>query len=331
MLVGGFGTRLRPLTLATPKQMLPMAHRPILEHVLEHLGRHGVTEAVLAMGYRFDAIVAAYPDRRCAGLALQYAVESEPLDTAGAVRFAVDAAGIDDTFVVCNGDVICDLDLTAQRERHASSGAEATIALIRVDDPSSYGAVPTDPSGRVLGFVEKPQGAAVGTSWVNAGCYVLEPAAAARIESGRRVSIERETFPEIASDGALRAVKSDAYWIDVGTPASYLKAQLDLIDGARGRAVAAVAPDAEIDAAACVQRSVVMSGTRIGAGAVVRGSLLMAGATVGEGAVVSDSIVGPAASVGDHAAVSGLSVLGEGAAVSSGEAAQGVRIPEGRP
>jgi len=330
VLVGGFGTRLRPLTLTTPKQMLPLAHRPILEHVLEHLSHHGVTEAVLSMGYSHDAFEAAYPDRRCAGLGLQYVVEPEPLDTAGAVRFAADAAGIDGTFVVCNGDVISDLDLTQQLQRHHSTGAEATIALTRVDDPSAYGAVPTDASGRVLGFVEKPRPSAADTSWINAGCYVLEPAAAARIDSGSRVSIERETFPEIARDGALWAVKSDAYWIDVGTPAAYLRAQLDLIDGVRGHRVAAVAPDAEIDATACVERSMVMNGARIGSGAVVRGSLLSPGATVGSGAVVADSILGPMASVGSRAMVSGLSVLGDLAAVPSGQVVEGVTIPEVR-
>lgn len=328
MLVGGLGTRLRPLTLTTPKQLLALAHRPIIEHVVEHLGRHGTSEAVLSMGYKGDAFAAAYPDRRCAGVRLRWAVEPEPLDTAGAVRFACDAAGIDETFVVVNGDVITDLDITALRERHRCAGAEATIALTRVDDPSSYGVVPTDPCGRVLGFTEKPEDTAADTSWVNAGVYVLEPAAAARIETGRKTSIERQTFPAIAADGALWAQQSHAYWVDVGTPAAYLQAQLDLLDGVRGQAVQGVAAHAEVDSAARVERSIVMAGARVGAGAVVRGSAILAGATVGADAVVADSIVGARARIGDRAAVTGGSVLGDAAVVSAGHAVDGARVPE---
>ena len=328
VLVGGFGTRLRPLTATTPKQLLPVAHRPILEHVVEHLGRHGISEAVLALGYKDEAFAAAYPDQRCAGLGLRSVVEPEPLDTAGAVRFAADAAGIDETFVVVNGDVLSDLDVSALLARHRDRGAEATIALTRVADPAAYGVVPTDDEGRVLGFVEKPPPGSAPTLWVNAGCYVLEPAAAERIATSRPSSIERETFPAIAADGALWSLQSDAYWIDVGTPAAYLQAQLDLIDGLRGPAVEAVAADAALDPTATAQRSVVMSGARVGAGAVVRNSLIAAQATVGEGAVVDGSVVGPAAAVGAGATVGGLSVLGEGATVGAGQAVHGARISE---
>src|SRR5690606_24648034 len=148
--------RLRPLTFTTPKQMLPIIHKPMIEHVVAHLASHGITEAVLSMGYKPDAFVEAYPDGVCAGVALHYAIEPEPLDTAGAIRFAALDAGIDERFVVVNGDVLTDLDLGALIGFHDSHGAEGSIALHRVEDPSAFGVVPTDDDGRVLAFVEKP-------------------------------------------------------------------------------------------------------------------------------------------------------------------------------
>ena len=156
VLVGGFGTRLRPLTLTTPKQMLPVVDTTMLEHVIGGLGAHGVDEVVLSLGYKEDVFREAYPDGECAGVALTYAVEPEPLDTAGAVRFAAEWAGINETFIVVNGDVFTDLDVSEVWNRHHEVGAEGTIALTPVDDPSRYGVVPTDPDGKVLGFVEKP-------------------------------------------------------------------------------------------------------------------------------------------------------------------------------
>src|SRR5690606_16283383 len=155
VLVGGFGTRLRPLTLNTPKQMLPVANRLMIERVVEHLGQHGVTTAILALGYRPEPFIDAYPDARCAGVDLHYAVEPQPLARAGALRFAATAGGIDERFLVVNGDVLTDLDVTALVAFHDSAGAEGTIALHRVTDPSAYGVVPTDPDGRVQAFIEK--------------------------------------------------------------------------------------------------------------------------------------------------------------------------------
>ncbi|HKH24644.1 MAG TPA: nucleotidyltransferase family protein, partial [Acidimicrobiales bacterium] len=156
VLVGGFGTRLRPLTHHRPKQMLPIVNRPMIEHVVGHLAGYGVDDVVLSLGYRPDAFSAAYPDGRCAGATLHYAIEPEPRDTAGAIRFAVLDARIDERFLVLNGDVLTDLDIGAFLAFHESRGAEATIALHRVDDPSRYGVVPTDGEGRVIQFVEKP-------------------------------------------------------------------------------------------------------------------------------------------------------------------------------
>jgi len=220
VLVGGFGTRLRPLTSDVPKQMLPVVHVSMLERVVAGLARYGVDEAILSLGFRPDAFIDAYPDGTCAGVALRYAVEPEPLDTAGAIRFAALAAGIDDTFVVVNGDVLNDFDLRRLLALHRDRGAEGTIHLTPVDDPSRYGVVPTDADGRVLGFIEKPPLDEAPTNWINAGTYVLEPSVIDRIPEGRKVSIERETFPAMVTDGTLFALQDSCYWIDAGTPAS---------------------------------------------------------------------------------------------------------------
>lgn len=328
MLVGGFGTRLRPLTLTTPKQMLPVIDRPMLEHVVGGLARHGVEEVTLSLGYKEDVFREAYPDATCAGVALRYAVEPEPLDTAGAVRFAADAVGIDDTFIVVNGDVFTDLDVREVWDRHHDVGAEGTIALTPVDDPSRYGVVPTDDAGRVEGFVEKPPRGEAPTNWINAGTYVLEPSVLSRIVPGGRVSIERETFPAIVADGGLWAVKSDAYWVDAGTPETYLKIQLDLLDGVRGASVDGISTDAAIDPAANVEHSVVMDGASVAAGAVVRDSVISTGARVAGDAHVEASIVGPRAVVGERAKITAMSMIGDGATVAPGSSLEGAKLPE---
>ena len=353
VLAGGLGTRLRPLTLTTPKQMLPVVDRPMIEHVLAGLARAGVDGAVLSLGYRPEAFQAAYPGGVCAGVALSYAVEPQPLGTAGAIRFAAAAAGLDETFLAVNGDVISDLDVRRLWDSHRRWGAEATIQLVEVDDPSRYGLVVADDDGRVRSFTEKPQaaetpGAAEKPSvdeglgaaerpgparagWVNAGMYVMEPSVLDRIDAGRPVSIERETFPELAAAGTLRAVDGAGYWIDIGTPESYLAAQLDLIDGARGPAVPGVAASADVDSGAAVERSVVMAGARVGPGALVRNAAVQAAASVGPGAVVADSVIGPGAVVGAGARVTGGSVVGPGAAVEPGTSLSGARTPDGGP
>lgn len=328
VLVGGFGTRLRPLTLTAPKQMLPVVDRPMIEHVLGGLERHGVEAVVLSMGYREDVFRSAYPDGVCAGVDLEYAVEPEPLDTAGAIRFAAEKAGLDETFVVVNGDVITDMDLTEIWTRHHEVGAEATISLTPVDDPSRFGVVPTDDEGRVLGFVEKPPIGEAPTNWINAGTYVMEPRLLDRIDADRPVSIEREIFPAVVSEGGMWAVQSNAYWVDAGTPATYLQVQLDLLDGVRGRALAGVSVDADVSTSAIVERSVVMAGVSVESGAVVRNSAVQAGTRVAEGAIVEDSLVGPAALIGVGARVTGNSVVGAGAVVADGAELSAARVPE---
>ncbi|MDG1410151.1 MAG: NDP-sugar synthase [Acidimicrobiales bacterium] len=330
VLVGGFGTRLRPLTLTSPKQMLPVIDRPMLEHVIGRLGGHGVDEVVLSLGYKEDVFREAYPNNECAGIALAYAVEPEPLDTAGAVRFAADAAGINETFIVINGDVFTDLDVTSVWNRHHEIGAEATIALTPVDDPSRYGVVPTDPAGKVLGFVEKPPAGEAPTNWINAGTYVLEPSVLQRIETGRKVSIERETFPAIVADGGLWAVQSEAYWVDAGTPETYIQIQLDLLDGVCGDVVNGIAADASVDPSAVIERSVVMSGATVAANAIIRGSIVSMDAVIGERTLIEGSIVGPRAVVGAGSRITELTMLGDSARVDGDASLAGAKIPENK-
>jgi mannose-1-phosphate guanylyltransferase len=352
ILVGGEGTRLRPLTYTVPKQMLPVVEVPIIERVVGHLVAHGVTDVVLSLGYRPDAFIAAYPDGRCAGASLTYVVEATPLDTAGAIRFAATEAGIDDTFLVLNGDVLTDLDLTALVRFHRQRGGEATIALAPVPDPSAFGVVVTAEDGRVEAFIEKPPAGTAPTNLINAGTYVLEPAVLARIAAGGRVNIERETFPALVADGRLFALRSDVYWLDVGTPERYVQASIDLLDGRRAgpavpgaRAIAGgswAMRDACIDghattsfagAGATVARgatvdcAVVGHGARVGNGAVVRRSVVLAGARIDDGAEVHESIVGPSATVGSRAVVRGWTVVGAGAVVEAGTNHEGSRLP----
>ena len=202
VLVGGEGTRLRPLTYEVPKQMLPVVERPMIVHVIEWLATHGVDRAVLSLGYRADAFMEAFPSQEIAGVALEYVVEPELLDTAGAIRFAASEAGVKDTFLVLNGDVLTDLDASALVAFHRTRPAQASIALTPVLDPSRFGVVPTDEDGRVTAFIEKPPLGQAPTNLINAGIYVLETSVLEQIPEAGRVSIERETFPALVSAGS---------------------------------------------------------------------------------------------------------------------------------
>jgi mannose-1-phosphate guanylyltransferase len=266
--------------------MLPIVDVPMVERVLAHLARSGVTDAVLSLGYKPDVFLAAYPDGRCGGVGITYAVEPEPLDTAGGIAFAARAAGITDTFVAVNGDVLTHFRVCDLMDFHRARGASASIHLTPVNDPSAFGVVPTEADGRVLAFVEKPPPGEAPTNLINAGTYVLEPTVLDLIPAGERVSMERQVFPALVDAGTLYALASDDYWLDTGTPAKYLQANLDLIEGtAYVGAGAAVAPGARVEG------SVISAGARVGAGAHVVASLVMPGAVVEEGTVVKRSIV----------------------------------------
>ncbi len=278
ILVGGEGTRLRPLTYDTPKPMLPIANRPFLEHQIAHLRRHGVDRIRLACGYRPDAIQAHFGD------ALEYVVEPEPLGTGGAIAHA--ARGLGETFVVANGDVLTDLDLTALVGFHRERGARMTLALHPVADPSRYGVVVTAADGAVEAFVEKPAPGTVASSTINAGTYVVEPGVLELIPVGQKVSVEYDVFPRLVGAG-LYAQSSAGYWRDIGTPASYLGANLEAMP-----AGGLVDPTAHIDPRAVVTGSVIGPGCRVEAGAHVSASVLLAGAVVAEGRTVDNQVVG---------------------------------------
>ena len=352
VLVGGEGTRLRPLTLSAPKQMLPIVGVPMIERVLGHLASHGIDEAVLSLGYLPDAFLEAYPDGRVAGMKLTYAVEPEPLDTAGAVRFAATFAGVEETFVVVNGDVLTDLDLTTLVAFHRQHGAEGTIALHPVADPSAYGVVPPDDDGREVAFVEKPPRDEAPTNEINAGTYVLEPSVLARIPEGGRVSIERETFPAMVRDGGLFARSDDRYWLDTGTPAAFLEANFDYVNHKRGPIVnpevvdrgdgvllqgesdlegavtgpSVILAGCVVESGARVERCILGPGTVVSSGAVVADSVLMAGCHVAADAKVAGSVMGPRSIVGQRGDVRAISVLGADAVVSSGTLVDGERV-----
>ncbi|MEA2702220.1 MAG: mannose-phosphate guanylyltransferase, partial [Actinomycetota bacterium] len=357
VLLGGAGTRLRPLTLAMPKQVLPIVEVPMIERVLDHLAAHGVTEAVLSLGYLHEAFVSLFPAGGYGGLTVTYAIEPEPLDTGGAIRFAAVSAGMDERFLVVNGDILTDLDITAMLAFHASrEGAMATIATSEVEDSSAFGLVITDGAdGRVTAFLEKPAAAQAGPGHVNAGTYVFEPGVIAAIDDGRRVSVEREVFPGLVAGRAIYAFSSPDYWTDTGTPAQYLQAQLDLVSGRRpgipapgavddGSGVwtigdvavdghvegpALLASGAMVAAGARVSNSILGSGAVVDAGAHVERAILLGGSTVGPDATVTDSIVGPGAVVGEGAVVSAHSVIGGGVKIEPGRRVDGERVPDG--
>ena len=336
VLAGGLGTRLRPLTQWRPKQMLPIVDRPMIEHVVGKLAGEGVRDVVLSLGYRPDEFLAAYPGGRCGGAGLRYATEPEPLGTAGAVLFAAReaAAGnggsagdpFSDTFWAMNGDVLTDVALGDLLALHRARGAEATILTIPVADVSRYGMVEADAHGRVSRFVEKPPSGGPTSGWINAGVYVLEPSLLDRITPHRPVSMERETFPAVAADGGLYTLRTDTYWIDAGTPRSYLQAQLDLVSGRRALTLEAVSPRAEVAAAARVVDSVIMERAVVERGALLTGSVVLPGGRVGAGAVVADSVVGYEAVVGPGAQVLGFTLLGDGATVEPRSVVRGGRL-----
>ena len=317
VLVGCFGTRLRPLTNEVPKPMLPIGNVPMIVRLAERLGEGGVTDIVLALGFGPDAFREAFPGDRVGDVRMHYAVEPEPLDTAGAIACAARASGVDSTFVVANGDIVTDLDIAGLVDAHHRLGVDATIHLTPVDDPSAYGVVETEAAGRVSRFIEKPSPGETDSDLINGGTYVLEPAVLDLIEPDRRVSVERETFPTLVADGRLAGHPTDDRWIDTGRPETYLEANLDLADRAD-----AIHPEASIAATASIEHSIIGAGARIDG--EVHGSVVLPGASIAAGATVRSSLVWghvPADATLDSC------VIGEGAEVPAGDH-RGLRLPE---
>jgi mannose-1-phosphate guanylyltransferase len=328
VLVGGEGTRLRPLTETMPKPLIPLVDRAFLHHVLDHLGRHGVDEVILSSSY-LEPAFGAFLGERSGSPRVTWITEPSPLDTAGAIANA--ARHLDETYFVLNGDILTDLDLSALLASHLERGAVATIALHRVEDARPYGLVSMDVSGRVTEFREKPADPIPGT--INAGTYVLEPAALRSVVPGRRVNIEREVFPRLIEEGdPVFGYVGTAYWMDLGTPEKYLRATFDALEGLiAGLSYSApyIDPSADVSLLAHLGRWVVAGpGSTIGPNALVEDSVVLQGAVIEEGATVRDSVVGPGAVVGTKAVVEGA-VLAEGATVPAGTSSTGARVGAG--
>ncbi len=322
VLVGGEGTRLRPLTDSTPKPALTLVDRPFLAYMIEWLAGHGVAEVVLACGFLPDVLQAALTgEEERAGVRIRYVAEPEPLGTAGAIRFAADALGdsLDERFLALNGDVLTDLDLSALLRAHDGWSVAATIGLHPVDDSSAFGLVQSGDGGEVLEFLEKTGERKPGE--VNAGMYVLERSVLDLIPSGESVSIEREVFPRLIGKG-LHGLRLDGYWMDIGTPERYLQASWDILEGRVGTRVepsgpgVLIDPEAEVDNDATVgPRAVVGPRCRVAQRAQVLESVLLGDCTVGEGARVSGSILSAGAEVPPGATIEGA-IAAEGERVA---------------
>jgi mannose-1-phosphate guanylyltransferase len=349
ILAGGEGTRLRPLTTTVPKPVIPLANRPFISFMIDWLRHHDVDEIILSCGFLASHVREVLGDR-IDGVALRYIDEEHPLGTAGAVKHAASLLG--DRFMVLNGDVLTDFDLTALKRFHEQNGAVATLALIPVDDPSAYGLVRAGGNGRIHDFLEKPSPEQIDTNLINAGAYVLERSVLDRIAQGRTVSFEREVFPSLIGDG-LYGFAVSGYWLDIGTPERYLQATRDILEGtvetnvlsssdngngsADGRSV--VAPGAELIGEVLVGQgceieagarlgplAVIGDGTRIGAGAVIERAVLHQSVEVEQNAVVRESIVGHDARVGAGSRVDAVTVIGPDAVIGDGAVVEGERV-----
>ena len=340
VLVGGMGTRLRPLTETVPKPVLRLVDRPFISYMIEWLAGHGVEEVLLACGFLPDALREVLGEGEEGGPRLRYLTEPEPRGTAGAIKFA--EPELEDRFLALNGDTLTDLDLSALLRAHEERGARATIGLHPVEDPSAYGLVRTGPGGEVLEFLEKPEDGIADPSAgneINAGAYVLERSVLEMVPEGREVSIEREVFPRMVGHG-LTGLRLEGYWMDIGTPDRYLQASWDILERRVATRVPVgpdavlVDPEADLSAASVegpvfADRGVLAEteatigpgavlgrNCRIGPEAEIHGSVLLDGCSVGAGATVEDSILGPEAVVEPEATVQG-GVHGEAERVSS--------------
>lgn len=343
VLVGGEGTRLRPLTLTRPKPALPLVDRPFIRFMAEWLARHGISDILMACGFRADDLRAALGERIPGGPSIRYLEEPAPLGTAGPIRLAADRGMLGDRFLVLNGDVLTDLDLTSHVEAHVERAALASLALYPVADPASYGLVRRAQDGSVRGFLEKPDPGEIDTDEVNAGAYVLEREILELIPPGRAVSIEREVFPRLVGQG-LYGLRLDGYWMDIGTPGRYLQASWDILTGRVDTEVASrldatgagVDEHADIDGAAALEapflvesgatvgaaaigpRAVVGEGCEVEDGARITGSVLHGRCRIGSDALVEDAILAAGVEVGAGARIGHGSVIGEDARIEPG-------------
>lgn len=332
ILAGGKGTRLRPLTVYTPKPIVPIANRPFLLYQLEILAKAGITDITLSLSYQPNKVEDLLDDGSAFGVSLNYVTEPSPLGTAGAYRFA--AGDSRESMIVLNGDILTDVNINAIIEQHVSTGAEATITLARVDDPSKYGLVEREESGKVLGFIEKPsaeEAKSLGVDTINAGIYVLEPSVLDLIEEGANSSFEYAVFPMLLESGRAfdSYVIQNGYWRDIGTPESYLAAHHDLLAGRlphvsiEHRTGPDVSPTAQIDEVSligedCIIKpnariinSVLGAGVHVEEKAVISGSVIWGHTRISTFAEVNDSVIGRGSHIGRNVVTRPGTVIGD--------------------
>lgn len=338
LLVGGQGTRLRPLTNETPKPMLPVAGRPCTEHQIARLREAGVTRVILGTSYRAEVFAEYFGDGSAFGVELVCVTETEPLGTGGAIRNVLSElrSGPNDPVLILNGDVLSGHDMAAQVAQHHERAADVTLHLINVDDPRPFGLVPTDADGKVLAFLEKPQRPEdIVTHQINAGCYVFARRVIDKIPSGRVVSVERETFPELLKSGApVFGWIEDAYWLDLGNPLAFAQGSRDLVTG-KAPSTAVPGPigqsllldDVVVDQTATIDGgSCIGVGAQIGAHAVVTGSVIMDGAVIGDCARIENSIIGRRATIGAHTSAVDTVIADRAIIGAHNEFAAGTRV-----
>ncbi|HST56372.1 MAG TPA: NDP-sugar synthase [Solirubrobacteraceae bacterium] len=358
ILVGGEGTRLRPLTSTVPKPVVPLVDRPFISFMLEWLRSHGVDDVIMSCGFLATSVRNVLGDGSEFGLRLRFVEEPDPRGTAGALKFAEPM--LDERFLMLNGDVLTDIDLTAQIAQHERSGAKATLALVPVEDPSAYGLVRLRDDQSVREFVEKPSSDQIDTNLISAGAYVLEREVLSLVAPDRNVSIEREVWPLLIGAG-LYGFVSDGYWLDIGTPERYLQGTFDIIEGNVATAVQArmgdgflavadgadvkgrVIPPAVLEAGVTVAATahvgsmvVLGQGVSIGAGSNVERSVIWSGAEIGENCTLRDCIIAAGARIGDNTQITGGAVLGEGVTIGADNVITrgarifpGVTLPDG--
>jgi mannose-1-phosphate guanylyltransferase len=358
ILVGGEGTRLRPLTSTVPKPVVPLVDRPFITFMLEWLASHGVDDVIMSCGFLATSVRNVLGDGSSLGIRLRFVEEPKPLGTAGALKFAESL--LDERFLMLNGDVLTDMDLSAQIAQHDATGARATLALVPVADPSAYGLVHLNEDNSVRDFVEKPSSDAIDTNLISAGAYMLQRDVLELVPKGRKASIEREVWPLLVGDG-LYGFPSHSYWLDIGSPERYLKGTFDIIEGnvhtpvaerlgadwlavdegaqVRGRVIPPAVLERGVSVAegAHVGSLVVLAeDVKVGAGCTVERSVILQGSEIAEGCVLSDCIVAAGCRVGPRSRISDGAVLGEGVTVGAENIISrgarifpGVELPDG--
>lgn len=306
LLVGGFGTRLMPLTKNTPKPMLTVAGVPVTEHQIAIAKAAGISEIVLATSYLSDVFIPYFGDGSKWGIKIKYAVEKEPLGTGGAIRNAAQLLDSNESVVILNGDVLSSHNLGEQIRQHEANDADVTLHLTEVQDARAFGCVPTDSNGRVTAFLEKMENPV--TNQINAGCYVFNPRVVSTIPLNTVVSVERETFPELVTSGAkVFGYVENAYWLDIGTPRALLKASIDIVQR-NGEFLAM--PGSSIDPTAVISGgSCIGANSTVGAGAVIQGSIVEADCVIGQDSRIMDSFVAAGARVENGSTIASSFVM----------------------